>query len=235
MKSRMDKYYKEEELMQRTSKHDFLYDELYKEKQMPNDNITVLDNVNEIDITKIKSMIDNREEYKKTRDYNSIINNIDNYKKEDINYDFDEVDYSNYDINEILKKKRSDNTYELDDKIRRISNKDYELMTEIVEENNAENEEKQLRDLYNTMAKTVDMDLFANLKEDETEEIKDETEEIKEDKEEESTFYTSTSKFDSSDFSDEEEKKSGSTLFVVIAVITILIAIALVVYVKFMK
>ncbi len=143
MKSRMDKYYKEEELMQRTSKHDFLYDELYKEKQMPNDNITVLDNVNEIDITKIKSMIDNREEYKKTRDYNSIINNIDNYKKEDINYDFDEVDYSNYDINEILKKKRSDNTYELDDKIRRISNKDYELMTEIVEENNAENEEKQ--------------------------------------------------------------------------------------------
>ena len=234
MKSRMDKYYKEEELMQRTSKHDFLYDELYKEKQMPNDNVTVLDNVNEIDITKIKSIIDKREDYKKTRDYNSIINNIDDYKKEDINYDFDEVDNSNYDINEILKKKRSDNTYELDDKIRRISNKDYELMTDL--ESDAEKEEKQLKDLYNTMAKTVDMDLFANLKEEETDEIEEvETEKASEEKEEESTFYTSTSKFDSSDFGDEEEKKGGSTLFIVVAVITILIAISLVVYVKFMK
>lgn len=234
MKSRMDKYYKEEELMQRTSKHDFLYDELYKEKQMPNDNVTVLDNVNEIDITKIKSIIDKREDYKKTRDYNSIINNIDDYKKEDINYDFDEVDNSNYDINEILKKKRSDNTYELDDKIRRISNKDYELMTDL--ESDAEKEEKQLKDLYNTMAKTVDMDLFANLKEEETDETEEvETEKTSEEKEEESTFYTSTSKFDSSDFGDEEEKKGGSTLFIVVAVITILIAISLVVYVKFMK
>lgn len=238
MKSRMDKYYKEEELMQRTSKNDFLYDELYKEKQMPNDNITVIDNVNEIDITKIKSMIDKREDYKRTRDYNSIISNIDNYKNEEIEYDFNEVDSSNYDINEILKKKRSDNVYEEDDKVRRISNQDYELMSNLEEESNVASQEKQLRDLYNTITKTVDGDLFANLKEDETENIENETETVEVEKpkeEDESTFYTSTSKFDSSDFGDDTEKKSSSTLFIVIAILTMLIAIGLVVYVKFMK
>ena len=33
MKSRMDKYYKDEDIMQRTSKNDSLYEELYRQKQ----------------------------------------------------------------------------------------------------------------------------------------------------------------------------------------------------------
>ena len=65
----MDKYYKDEDVMQRTSKNDSLYEELYKQKQVPRSNITVIDNVNEIDITKIKSMVDSRENYKRVRDY----------------------------------------------------------------------------------------------------------------------------------------------------------------------
>ena len=50
MKSRMEKYYKDEDVMQRTSKNDSLYEELYKEKQIPRSNITVIDNVNESEI-----------------------------------------------------------------------------------------------------------------------------------------------------------------------------------------
>ena len=41
MKSRMDKYYSENELMQRTSKNDSLYDELYREKQTLSDNMVL--------------------------------------------------------------------------------------------------------------------------------------------------------------------------------------------------
>ena len=132
MKSRMDKYYKEEELMQRTSKNDFLYDELYREKQMPSSNVTVLDNVNEIDITKIKDLVDSREKYKKMRDYSNIINDKEEYKSDSIEYDFDEKDSSDYDINEILKKKKANNVEET--KVRRLSNQDYEILSSFEEE-----------------------------------------------------------------------------------------------------
>ena len=61
MRSRMDRYYKDEEMLQRTSRNDLLYEELYKEKQEPTSNITVLDNINEIDISKIKEIVSDRE------------------------------------------------------------------------------------------------------------------------------------------------------------------------------
>ena len=60
----MDKYYKNEEVLQRTAKNDTLYDELYREKQVPRSNVSVIDNVNEIDISKIKTMVDSRENYR---------------------------------------------------------------------------------------------------------------------------------------------------------------------------
>ena len=231
----MDKYYKEEELMQRTSKNDFLYDELYKEKQIPSSNVTVLDNINEIDITKIKAMVDKRENYKKVKDYNSIVNDLDNYKKEEVKYDFEEIDEADYDINEILKKKRSN--IENTNKIRKISGEDYELMTSL-ETSEEENDnidltghEKQLKDLYDTITKAIDDDLFANLKEDK-EEVEEKTEEETVDNENESSFYTSTSKIDAKDFGEDEEK-NGSTLFIVIAIIAILVAVGIVVYLKF--
>ena len=125
MKSRMDKYYKDEEVMQRTSRHDYLYDELYKEKQSLDSNVTVLDNINEIDISKIKAMVEKREDYSRVRNYNKL---FEEQKKieNDINYDFEEVDSSNYDINEILKKKKEETTD--NDKVRSLSNKDYETI-----------------------------------------------------------------------------------------------------------
>ena len=123
----MDKYYKDEDVMQRTSKNDSLYEELYRQKQMPRSNITVIDNVNEIDITKIKTMVDSRENYKRVRDYENIVNPMDTYRKSEIDYHFDEIDNSNYDINEILKNKRSNKEYD-STKVRRINNALYDIM-----------------------------------------------------------------------------------------------------------
>ena len=228
MKSRMDKYYRNEELMQRTSKNDSLYDELYRQR-MPKSNVTVIDNINEIDITKIKSMVDSRENYKRVRDYESIVKPIDTYKNNEINCNFDEIDYSNYDINEIIKNKRSNKTYNIDpDRVRKITNEEYDILSSLEPKSEDEfsddlvNHEKQLKDLFNTVSRTAidePTDLFSNLKEDKKEE----------------TFYTSTSKFESDDFGDDIKEKSGSKAFIIIGVIAVLIAIGVIVYIKFLS
>ena len=164
MKSRMDRYYKDEDVMQRTSKNDSLYEELYRQKQIPRSNITVIDNVNEIDITKIKSMVDSRENYRRVRNYENITNPIDTYRKSEINYHFDEIDNSNYDINEILKNKRSNKTYD-STKVRRINNIEYDIMSRREENVNDEidNHEKQLIDIFNTFKELSSSFLYDSL------------------------------------------------------------------------
>lgn len=104
MRTRMDKYHNNEELLERTSKNDSLYEQLYREKQTLSSNVTVLDNIDEIDISKIKEMVNNRETRRKERKYENLVNpiDIDSYKRNNINYDFDEIDDKNYDINQIL-------------------------------------------------------------------------------------------------------------------------------------
>ena len=81
MRSRMDRYYKDEEMLQRTSRNDLLYEELYKEKQEPTSNITVLDNINEIDISKIKEIVNDRENYRKLRNYEDLVDKREKPKK----------------------------------------------------------------------------------------------------------------------------------------------------------
>ena len=225
MKSRMDKYYKDEDVMQRTSKNDSLYEELYKQKQVPRSNITVIDNVNEIDITKIKTMVDSRENYKRVRDYENIVNPMDTYRKSEIDYHFDEIDNSNYDINEILKNKRSNKEYD-STKVRRINNALYDIMER---ERDIHEEDDECFDLFNTMSRTAvreDTDLFSNLKD--TAVI-----EKKEEKEIEEEFYTNTTKFDSDDFGDDFKENNNSKIFIIIGVVAIVIAICVIIYLKF--
>lgn len=227
MRTRMDKYYNDEEILQRTSKNDSLYDKLYKEKQVLRSNVTVIDNINEIDLSKIKSIVNNREDYKKIRNYENAINNTEFEKKEEINYDFDEVDNSNYDINEILKRKRSNKNYENSSKIRKIDEefcedafKNYKNLSD-----DFLNHEQQLKELFNTVTQTnavESTDLFANLKEN---------------SDEDKSFYTNTSKFEGKDFENDfkeiEEKKVN--IFLIIILIAIIISIGIICYIKFFK
>ena len=227
MRTRMDKYYNDEEILQRTSKNDSLYDKLYKEKQVLRSNVTVIDNINEIDLSKIKSIVNNREDYKKIRNYENAINNTEFEKKEEINYDFDEVDNSNYDINEILKRKRSNKNYENSSKIRKINEefcedtfKNYKNLSD-----DFLNHEQQLKELFNTVTQTnavESTDLFANLKEN---------------SDEDKSFYTNTSKFEGKDFENDfkeiEEKKVN--VFLIIILIAIIISIGIICYIKFLK
>ena len=130
MRTRMDKYHNNEELLERTSKNDSLYEQLYREKQTLSSNVTVLDNIDEIDISKIKAMVNNRETRRKERKYENLVNpiDIDSYKRNNINYDFDEIDDKNYDINQILEKKRSGRNYEESPRVRKISDTNYNIL-----------------------------------------------------------------------------------------------------------
>lgn len=226
MKSRMDKYYSENELMQRTSKNDSLYDELYREKQTLSDNMVVLNDADEIDINKIKSMIDSRENYKRAKRFEDVVSPTNNIKDEEIDYKFDEIDDSNYDINEIIEKKRSTN--EEENRVRKLDTKYESTMEELSEE--FLTHEQQLRDLFDTVTQTnlAKTDLFSNLREDDSEKTKDET------KEEE--FYTNTSKLEKEDFDDEFlEKSSNAKVFIIITIILMIIAIGVILYLKVFK
>lgn len=225
MRSRMDKYYKDEDVMQRTSKNDSLYEELYREKNIPRSNETIIDNINEIDITKIKSMVDGREKYKRAKQYENITSPIDTYRASKIEYNFNEVDNSNYDINEILKNKRCNKTYD-NNKVRRINNIEYDI---VEREEDISNQEKQLMDLFNTVTRTKfkeETDLFSNLRSDDN---KDATRDMELEKE----FYTNTTNFESDDFSAEEKETTNTKIFIIIAVIAIIIAVSVVIYLKF--
>lgn len=231
MRSRMDKYYKDEDVMQRTSKNDSLYEALYREKQMPRSNVTVIDNVNEIDISKIKTIVDGRESYKRVRKYEKLTGQNDIYKNESISYEFDEIDDDNYDINEILKNKRSSRIYNSDpSKVRRITSREYDIISSF-ENRNYENDElidseKQFKELLNT--RTQATDLFSNLKEDanKVEEKNDDDDDV---------FCTSTSKIENSDFDFEIEEKNNSLIFIIIGVVAVVIALAVVFYIKFLN
>lgn len=226
MKSRMDKYYSENELMQRTSKNDNLYDELYREKQTLSDNMVVLNDADEIDINKIKSMIDSRENYKRAKKFEDVVSPTKNDKDEEIDYKFDEIDDSNYDINEIIEKKRSTN--EEENRVRKLDTKYESTIEELSEE--FLTHEQQLRDLFDTVTQTnlAKTDLFSNLREDDSEKTKDVT------KEEE--FYTNTSKIEKEDFDDEfVEKSSNAKVFIIITIILMIIAIGVILYLKVFK
>lgn len=227
MKSRMEKYYKDEDSLQRTSRNSSLYEELYKDKQEPTSNVTFIDTVNEIDINKIKNMVDNRENYRKNKTYDDLMGEETDNKEKKIEYDFDEIDETNYDINKLIEKKKSNRELpEEDNKLRNISDIDYEVLSNDIDEGQELQEEK-VKELVNTLTNISEStDLFANLKED----TKVNSVCVSED-----SFYTSTVTFDNEDFDENEEKESGksNTFVKVLIILSFLIAIGVFVWFKF--
>ena len=68
MQSRMEKYYKQDlSEFKRTNKNASLYKEVYGEYSNL-DNLPIPDNTNEIDITKLKQIIESRDDYHKAKE-----------------------------------------------------------------------------------------------------------------------------------------------------------------------
>ncbi len=256
MATRMQKYYKnaraEANTDSRSSRNKELYGEIYTGSKYSNiEGIASIDNANEVDITKVKEMLKNRENYQKERQYRRITGE---YKPERpkpvIQRTFESNEDKNYDIRDILKEAKENK--EPDDKERVLRNTQYnilkniDLKKELHKEDYTEEGEEELKDLIQTITNTsmlnkindVDLasDLLSDLQDDDTQigEIKD-IKELIEDNEDfvkakkvdtneptyDRSFFTSSLKLSKSDF-EGEGKKKGKILNILIVVILVL-------------
>ena len=246
MKSRMEKYYDSNETPKRTEKNYDIYDNIYSNKEEPASNMTVLDNANEIDINKIKDMIYNREDYKKISKYQDLLNKEQKSTREEI-HSSKEEEIRNYDINEIIENKKQNKDSDYPERIRKISNTQYDILKGLnVSKEIHDGEEVDLEHLtedqhlqtliknvthdkeLNTMQKTA-LDLFDNLKEDEK------TKSFVNEKDtDDSSFYSSKLAFKKEDFEDFEDLKDdnkGTLLFKIIIAVLVLLIIAVLAFI----
>jgi hypothetical protein len=225
MKTRIEKYHKNSNL-KRTQKNDHLYEKLYEIDSTPVE-VELLDNVKEIDISKIKEMIDNREEYKSMQKYRQIVKTED--AETEPTYDiYEDIENKMYDINNILEKAKSKRDPE-NEAGKKLRNTQYNILSKLdlneaikEQEEDAEIEEMvtdfftHSGDLSKIIEKEDEIevdksgDLFSSLKSNNentvlTEPIKNEQIKNKEAKDEaelmkDNSFYTNVHSFVKEDF-----------------------------------
>lgn len=169
MKSRMDKY--NNDMLSRSSKNKHLYEDLYTNTNYTN--MVVIDDSNEIDISKIKEIIDNEKKDKRIPREAKLSTNI----YDGVTTIEDEPIKKVYDINQVLKeaKEKRDIIEEANEKRKR---EHYSLKTnEQLEDELAKTrkvyqnlikEEKELLNIMNTLTNVsstdIALDLFEDLK-----------------------------------------------------------------------
>lgn len=178
MKSRMDKY--SNGTLSRSSKNKHLYEDLYTNTNYTN--MVVIDDSNEIDISKIKEIIDNEKKDKRIPREAKLSTNL----YEDITTIKEEPIKKVYDINQVLKeaKEKRDIIEEANEKRKR---EHYSLRTNKQLEDelaktrkvyqNLIKEEKELLNIMNTLTNVssadIALDLFEDLKPSDNEKISD--------------------------------------------------------------
>ena len=157
MKSRMEKYYnKNEEFVGRTAKNESLYSQ--KDYSVYSSNETIIDTNNEIDITKLKNIIQSREDYQRAKSYRNMLNDK-KFDYDDIPIEEDNYEEKNYDINALLKKvKEEKDTIEEKDKIRKLRNTQYDILSNLdikskkdKKTDSIEQQKEDLKDLINSI------------------------------------------------------------------------------------
>lgn len=226
--SRMEKYNKENNsTTSRTARNASLYSEIYDNAQYTNvEGIASIEKSNEIDITKIKRMIKEREEQR--HDENVIVKKIVLTKTEE---DLD-TDMTNYDLKELIseaKKKRSKN--ELD---RYGDDKNYKILNEKIKQFN--DEDLKMEDLTDIQSlskledKDLSLDLLDSLKSDDNTFIGelDNRKNLEDTKEMDDTFYTSSMHFNKEDFEELDNINKNlkkNTFWITVLVFIILVIV----------
>lgn len=258
MASRMEKYYKSHSTSsKRSERNQDLYREIYDLGEYSNiEAVATLEHTNEIDITKIKKMLKNREDYKRQKEYRNLLT-----KEEEPELKVEEPieEIKNYDIKEALEKLKD--SKKADDEYRSLNNTNYSILKELQIKNEAKKEvnsedNNELKEMINTITSTSllnkldNEELSLNMFEDlassgETvienkntiqallEEAKAlDKKKIEEQKTSEidNSFYTSSLNLDSKDFEelyDKEERRSKVNLKIKLVVGAILIFVSL--------
>lgn len=181
MASRMEKYYDKRNVTDRSrrARNKDLYSEIYTYGKYSNiEGIAEIDNANQVDITQVKELLKNRENYQKERTYRRLTGNYDEPKKREpqLTRRFPELEEKNYDIRDVLKEAKENK--EPDDKERSLHNTEYNILKNIdlkeaLEKKNYypiyEDDEDDLKELIKTITNTSmlnkinDADLAADL------------------------------------------------------------------------
>ena len=244
MQSRMDKYeIKPNKKYERTRKNTQLYESVYDDiyKDISYENMKVLDSAKEINIGKLKNMLDDKYD---TRQYRTL-RNYSLPEEDDEFHAFSFAKRKSYDINDVIKEAKSKRAF-IEEAKEKQKYMEYTIDTY---EDELSKEEKELEELINTMVipkqdiNGEDEDLFSDLKgsentivtkpidsyEDAIEKTSEELEKttIKTDK----TFYTDSNMFtkndfeDFSDLSDRISKEGRLKKFLIILLLLVLIGI----------
>ena len=248
----MERYYKNgKKTASRTARNKRLYNSIYSYGKYSNiEGIASIDNTNEIDITKVKQMLDNREKYQAQRKYRKLTDGDENVQElPKVHKRYKEEEDRTYDIMDVLTKAREKK--EPDDKERVISQASYDVLKNIELKRNADGKSYYNNDELDDMVQTItntsmlnkldDATLAADMFSDLTG-INDDTqvgnlnnlrEFIEKDKPKEkteptmdNTFFTSNLKIKKSDFVGNEPGKEPSVLKTVLLTILILGIIA---------
>ena len=245
MKSRLSKY-ENNDNFSRVDRNKTLYDDMYENTNYSN--MVVIDDSNEIDISKIKEIIDKEKKRETRQDRNSFD------KKE---YDSIVPSSSNeeklYDINQVLKdakekrnileeanEKRKYQNYKFNDNLENELAKTRKVYENLIKE------EKELINLMNTMtnvsSNTIANDMFQDLTKDDnlTEVLEDITEVgIKQIDNDTTEYSTDTFMFNTKDFEDLDSIRDDvekSSIFIKVLIVFIILAIcATIVYILFIK
>ena len=240
MASRMDRYYhSNSEKNKRSRRNESLYDTIYNDNiEYSNvEGIARIEKTNEIDINRIREMLQEEEKRKQKKTFQPI------FKKEEhhpTTFELDEKEDRNYDIRDILTKAKEEKKEEEKDQYRNLKNTQYNILKNIKLDNGVvkteeKDESAELKELIHTITsnsilnqvddKELSLDLLDDLKSDTStikqDSIKKILEDAKKEKETEQkneseevreldkSFFTSSLNFSDEDF--EELKELGST------------------------
>ena len=233
MKSRLSRYDSNENLS-RVNKNQNLYDDMYSDTNYSN--MVVIDDSNEIDISKIKEIIDKENNRVRRIEKN-------NFNKEE----YDSIvpkkqEERSYDINEILKEAKSKRGI-LEEALEKSKIENYKFNDNIEEElsktrtvyENLIKEEKELLNLMNTMSgkSSVDIanDMFQDLTSDKNlTEVLDEKPDvnIKQIDEDSAEYSTDTFMFNTKDFEgidDLRDNLKKTNIFIKVLIFIVVLAI----------
>lgn len=248
MASRMERYYKSELVNTgRSDKNKSLYKQIEDLDSYTNiEGVATIEKTNEIDISKVKEMLNNRENYKKQQQLRRIMS--DEVQEKQIEEQEEKIEHQrNYDINDIISKMKKETPKE-DTKYRSLTDKHYNTLKELNKNNKSNIDEEDLKELINTIvdnsslnssSQDDDVGLLDELKSNtivgtasSIKKIIDEEKEkkIEDTAEIDNSFYTSSFGFTQRDFEElktmNHKIKKSNKYIIVLLVILILVIVA---------
>lgn len=225
MASRMDRYRIEEG---RSVRNQNIYKELEELGTYTNiEGIASIEGSNEIDISKIKEMLKNRENYQKEKRYKELLNNEE--KPEILEKNIEE-EKKNYDIKDVLSDALKSRKITENDN-HKIELSKYEIIKEIIDK---KNKEKDINSDENLLSNLIDPNEEKGNTDLTIKQVIDDAKNEQED-EMDNSFFTSSLSLTSSDFEDLKSmhtdiKKNNKLLKIVAIILAISVLVFLIMF-----